>query len=42
MYFPGKQSLDSTLPSYDLSRSLGLLPCTDIDFKSCRSARLHT
>lgn len=33
MNLPGQQSPDSTLPSYDLSRSLGLQAGTDIDFK---------
>lgn len=33
MNLPGQQSPDSTLPSYNLSRSLGLQAGTDIDFK---------
>jgi len=33
MNLPGQQSPDSTLPSYDLSRSLGLQAGADIDFK---------
>lgn len=33
MNLPGQQSPDSTLPSYDVSRSLGLQAGTDIDFK---------
>lgn len=33
MNLPGQQSPDSTLPSYDLSRSLGLQTGADIDFK---------
>lgn len=33
MNLPGQQSPDSTLPSYDLSRSLGLQAGTDLDFK---------
>lgn len=33
MNLPGQQSPDSALPSYNLSRSLGLQAGTDIDFK---------
>lgn len=33
MNLPGQQSPDTTLPGYDLSRSLGLQAGTDIDFK---------
>lgn len=33
MNYPGQQSPDSTLPAYDLSRSLGYKAGADIDFE---------